>query len=55
MKFLYFKDDEYLAQREKIKLRRPKHIGEGVAQGFSSLLMGVGEGIAGKFLFITLL
>jgi len=42
-------DDEYLAQREKGKLRRPKHVGEGVVQGVTSLFKGVGEGVTGVF------
>jgi len=42
-------DDEYMAQREKSKMRRPKHLGEGVVQGVTSIFKGVGEGVTGVF------
>jgi len=42
-------DDEYMAAREKSKMRRPKHLGEGVVQGVTSIFKGVGLGVAGVF------
>ena len=37
-----------MAQREKSKMKRPKHLGEGVVQGVTSVFKGVGEGVTGK-------
>lgn len=45
-----------MAAREKAKLKRPKHVGEGVVQGVTSLFRGVGEGVAGYlYRYITVI
>jgi len=40
-------DHEYLAQRERAKLKRPNHVGDGVYQGVHSVLQGLGYGVKG--------
>jgi len=40
-------DHEYLAQRERTKLKRPNHVGDGVYQGIHSVLQGLGYGVKG--------
>ena len=40
-------DDEYLAQREKIKMTKPKHAFDGLGQGMMSIFAGVEKGITG--------
>jgi len=42
-------DDEYLASREQAKMKRPKHLGEGIYQGVGSIGKGVFEGVTGIF------
>jgi len=42
-------DEEYLAHREKARLKRPNHLGEGLYQGFSAIVKGVGYGVKGVF------
>lgn len=43
-------DNEYLTQREKNRLQRPNHLGEGVYLGLNSLAKGVGYGLKGAVL-----
>ena len=47
--FLSF-DDEYLAQREKMKLSKPKHVGEGLKHAGLSIFKGFEKGITGVFM-----
>jgi len=42
-------DEEYLAHREKARLKRPNHLGEGLYQGLSAIVKGVGYGVKGVF------
>lgn len=43
-------DEQYLEQREKMRQKKPKHIGEGAVQGVTSIFSGVANGITGVFL-----
>ena len=43
-------DDEYLAQREKMKMKKAKHVGEGLKQAGMSIFTGFEKGITGVFL-----
>ncbi|EGR30928.1 PH domain protein [Ichthyophthirius multifiliis] len=43
-------DEEYLQEREKLRSKKPKHIGEGAIQGATSIVSGIAQGIAGVFL-----
>lgn len=47
--FLSF-DEEYLAQREKMKFAKPKHVGEGLKHAGLSIFKGLEKGITGVFL-----
>ena len=40
-------DEEFISEREHAKRKRPKHIVEGLQQGVTSLITGVGAGLAG--------
>jgi vacuolar protein sorting-associated protein 13A/C len=40
-------DDEYLAQREKIKMTKPKHALDGLKQGAMSIFSGLEKGLTG--------
>ena len=42
-------DQEYQAHRERAKLKRPHHFGEGIYQGMHSILQGLGYGVKGTF------
>lgn len=42
------KDKEFLQEREKMKLKEVKHVGQGLTQGVESIVSGVGHGITGK-------
>ena len=37
-----------MAEREKSKIKRPKHVGEGVVQGVTSIGKGVVDGVTGR-------
>ncbi|CAD8141116.1 unnamed protein product [Paramecium pentaurelia] len=43
-------DEDYLRKREKMKMQKPKHIGQGLGQGAQSIMTGITDGIAGIFL-----
>jgi vacuolar protein sorting-associated protein 13A/C len=42
-------DEEYLQERERMKAKKAKHVGEGLQQGAMSIVKGIGSGIAGVF------
>jgi len=43
-------DDEYLEQREKMKMKKAKHVGEGLKQAGMSIFTGFEKGITGVFM-----
>ena len=43
-------DDEYLAQREKMKMTKAKHVGQGLTQAGMSIFTGFEKGITGVFM-----
>ncbi|CAD8058857.1 unnamed protein product [Paramecium sonneborni] len=43
-------DEDYLRKRERQKIHKPKHLGEGLGQGARSIATGIYDGITGVFL-----
>lgn len=40
-------DHEFMLQRDKLRVRKPKHVLEGLEYGLNSIVNGFGKGISG--------
>ena len=47
-KFCLKKDNEFANQRNKIKIQKVKHLGDGLSQAGNSLIIGFENGVKGK-------